>query len=188
MEYLFDFSSIWQYRAQLVDGVLGTIALAAVGTVLGVAVGIFGALARTWQLPFWSQLYAAYVELIRNTPFIIQLFFMFFGLPSLGVQIDEWQAAALAMVINLGAYSTEIIRAGMQAVPKGHLEAAQALAMSRLQIFFPRRVAPGAAQSLAGAVEPDRDRHARLVGVLANFDAGADLCGQFHPVAQFPRV
>jgi polar amino acid transport system permease protein len=136
MEYVFDFSSIWQYRAQLVDGIIGTMVLAAVGTVVGLAVGIFGALARTWQLPFWSQLYAGYVELIRNTPFIVQLFFMFFGLPSLGVQINEWQAAALAMVINLGAYSTEIIRAGMQAVPKGHLEAAQALAMSRLQIFF----------------------------------------------------
>lgn len=136
MEYVFDFSSIWKYRAQLVDGIVGTIGLAAVGMVLGVAVGIFGALARTWQLRFWSPLYAGYVELIRNTPFIVQLFFMFFGLPSLGVQINEWQAAALAMVINLGAYSTEIIRAGMQAVPKGHLEAAQALAMSRLQIFF----------------------------------------------------
>lgn len=136
MEYVFDFSSIWKYRAQLVDGIVGTIGLAAVGMVLGVAVGIFGALARTWQLRFWSPLYAGYVELIRNTPFIVQLFFMFFGLPSLGVQINEWQAAALAMVINLGAYSTEIIRAGMQAVPKGDLEAAQALAMSRLQIFF----------------------------------------------------
>jgi len=76
------------------------------------------------------------VELIRNTPFIVQLFFVFFGLPSLGIKLNEWQAATLAMVINLGAYSTEIIRSGIEAVPKGQIEAALALAMSRSQIFF----------------------------------------------------
>ena len=77
----------------------------------------------------------AYVELIRNTPFIVQLFFIFFGLPSLGLRLSEWEAAVLAMVINLGAYSTEIIRAGIQAIPHGQLEAAAALAMSRLETF-----------------------------------------------------
>ncbi|OHC43531.1 MAG: ABC transporter permease, partial [Pseudomonadales bacterium RIFCSPLOWO2_02_FULL_63_210] len=76
-----------------------------------------------------------YVELIRNTPFIVQLFFIFFGLPALGVRMNEWEAAVLAMVINLGAYSTEIIRAGIQAIPGGQLEAAAALAMNRLEIF-----------------------------------------------------
>ncbi|MBO5392124.1 MAG: amino acid ABC transporter permease, partial [Pseudomonas sp.] len=76
-----------------------------------------------------------YVELIRNTPFLVQLFFILFGLPGLGVHISEWQAAVLAMVINLGAYSTEIIRAGIQAIPKGQLEAASALAMSRFEAF-----------------------------------------------------
>ncbi|WP_122659678.1 ABC transporter permease subunit, partial [Pseudomonas viridiflava] len=75
------------------------------------------------------------VELIRNTPFLVQLFFIFFGLPSLGMQISEWQAAVLAMVINLGAYSTEIIRAGIQAISKGQLEASAALAMSRYETF-----------------------------------------------------
>ncbi|WP_122659662.1 molybdopterin-dependent oxidoreductase, partial [Pseudomonas viridiflava] len=63
------------------------------------------------------------------------LFFIFFGLPSLGLKITEWQAAALAMVINLGAYSTEIIRAGIQAIPRGQLEAAAALAMTRFEAF-----------------------------------------------------
>jgi polar amino acid transport system permease protein len=75
------------------------------------------------------------VELIRNTPFIVQLFFIFFGLPSLGFRLNEWEAAVLAMVINLGAYSTEIIRAGIQAIPHGQLEAAAALAMSRFESF-----------------------------------------------------
>lgn len=135
MAYTFDFSSLWEYREYLVNGVLGTLRLTAVGTVLGIAVGILGAISRAWKLPGLSQLYGAYVELIRNTPFIVQLFFVFFGLPSTGLQLNEWQAATIAMVVNLGAYSTEIIRAGIEAVPKGHIEAASALAMSRFQIF-----------------------------------------------------
>jgi polar amino acid transport system permease protein len=76
-----------------------------------------------------------YVELIRNTPFIVQLFFIFFGLPALGVKLSETTAAFLAMVINLGAYSTEIIRAGIEAVPKGHIEAGVSLAMSRFEVL-----------------------------------------------------
>lgn len=135
MDYTFDFSSIWEYREYLVNGVIGTIRLTVVGMLFGLAVGILGAVARAWNIPALSQLYAGYVELIRNTPFIVQLFFVFFGLPSLGIQLTEWQAATLAMVINLGAYSTEIIRAGIDAVPKGQIEAALALAMSRFQIF-----------------------------------------------------
>lgn len=135
MAYTFDFSSLWEYREYIVNGVLGTLRLTAVGTLLGIAVGILGAVSRAWKLPVLSQVYGVYVELIRNTPFIVQLFFVFFGLPSTGVQLNEWQAATLAMVINLGAYSTEIIRAGIEAVPRGHIEAAMALAMSRFQIF-----------------------------------------------------
>ena len=135
MAYTFDFSSLWEYRGFFLQGVLGTLVLTVIGTVLGVAVGILGAVARAWRLPVLAQFYAGYVELIRNTPFLVQLFFVFFGLPSLGFRLDAWEAATLAMVLNLGAYSTEIIRAGIEAVPHGHLEAAAALAMSRLQIF-----------------------------------------------------
>lgn len=136
MDYTFDFSSIWEYREYLINGVLGTIRLTAAGTFFGLGVGILGAVARAWKIPGLAQLYAGYVELVRNTPFIVQLFFVFFGLPSLGVQLTEWQAATLAMVVNLGAYSTEIIRAGIDAIPKGQIEAALALAMSRFQIFY----------------------------------------------------
>jgi len=135
MAYQFDFASTFDYTDILIKGVVTSIELIAIGGILGVAVGIFGAWARTqgprWLRPFVSM----YVELIRNTPFLIQLFFIFFGLPSIGVQITEMQAASLAMVINLGAYSTEIIRAGVVAVTKGQIEAGLSLAMTRLQIF-----------------------------------------------------
>jgi polar amino acid transport system permease protein len=66
---------------------------------------------------------------------LVQLFFIFFGLPALGLRLGELEAAALTMVLNLGAYSAEIVRAGIQAVPPGQIEAAESLAMSRLQIF-----------------------------------------------------
>lgn len=135
MAYQFDFLSAFDYTDVLVKGVLTTIELIAIGGVIGIAVGIFGAWART-QGPRWLKpIVSAYVEVIRNTPFLVQLFFIFFGLPSLGIQISEMQAAILTMVINLGAYSTEIIRAGVNAVSKGQMEAALSLSMSRIQVF-----------------------------------------------------
>lgn len=135
MAYHFDFLAAFDYTDVLVKGVLTTVELIAVGGVVGIAVGIFGAWART-QGPRWLKpIVSGYVELIRNTPFLVQLFFIFFGLPSLGVQISEMQAAILTMVINLGAYSTEIIRAGVNAIARGQMEAALSLSMSRVQAF-----------------------------------------------------
>ena len=135
MAYQFDFQPVLQQGDLLLEGALFTLELTAIGAVLGIALGILGAVCRAWRLRPFDRVFGVYVELIRNTPFLIQLFFIFFGLPSLGVHINEWQAAVLAMVINLGAYSTEIIRAGIQAVPKGQLEAAAALAMTRAETF-----------------------------------------------------
>ncbi|WP_109512190.1 amino acid ABC transporter permease [Pseudomonas ovata] len=135
MAYDFDFTPVVQNTDLLLRGALFTLELTAIGTLLGVGLGIIGALVRAWNIKPFSAIFGVYVELIRNTPFLVQLFFIFFGLPSLGLQISEWQAAILAMVINLGAYSTEIIRAGIQAIPKGQLEAAAALAMTRFEAF-----------------------------------------------------
>ncbi len=131
MAYHFDFVPVLQNVDLLLKGALFTLELTAIGTVLGVGLGIIGAIVRAWKIQPFSAIFGVYVELIRNTPFLVQLFFIFFGLPSLGIQISEWQAAILAMVINLGAYSTEIIRAGIQAIPRGQLEAAAALAITR---------------------------------------------------------
>ncbi|PYY80093.1 amino acid ABC transporter permease [Pseudomonas sp. TKO26] len=135
MAYQFDFLPVLENTGLLLRGALFTLELTTIGTLLGVSLGIIGALVRAWRIQPLAAAFGVYVELIRNTPFLVQLFFIFFGLPSLGLQISEWQAAVLAMVINLGAYSTEIIRAGIQAIPKGQLEAAAALAMSRFEAF-----------------------------------------------------
>ena len=135
MAYEFDFAPVLAQVDLLLKGAGFTLQLTAVGTLLGVAIGVLGAGVRAWRVRPFDALFGLYVELIRNTPFIVQLFFIFFGLPALGLRLTEWQAAVLAMVINLGAYSTEIIRAGIPAIPKGQLDAAAALAMSRFEAF-----------------------------------------------------
>ncbi|EIK94473.1 amino acid ABC transporter permease [Pseudomonas sp. M47T1] len=135
MAYHFDFAPVLANTDLLLKGALFTLELTVIGAVLGVSLGILGGVVRAWKIQPLAGIFGVYVELIRNTPFLVQLFFIFFGLPSLGVQISEWQAAVLAMVVNLGAYSTEIIRAGIQAIARGQLEAAAALAMSRGEAF-----------------------------------------------------
>lgn len=135
MAYAFDFVSVLDYTDVLVKGIAVTAQLTLTGGVLGVAVAVAGAWAKT-QGPAWLRaVVGTYVELIRNTPFLIQLFFIFFGLPSLGVHLPEMVAASLAMVINLGAYGTEIVRAGLAATPRGQFEAGASLAMSPFQVF-----------------------------------------------------
>ncbi|SOY92862.1 Polar amino acid ABC transporter permease [Cupriavidus taiwanensis] len=135
MAYAFDFVSVLDYTDVLLKGIAVTAQLTLTGGVLGVAVALAGAWAKT-QGPAWLRpVVSTYVELIRNTPFLIQLFFIFFGLPSLGVHLPEMVAASLAMVVNLGAYGTEIVRAGLAATPRGQFEAGASLAMSPFQVF-----------------------------------------------------
>lgn len=136
MTYQFDFTFVPDYAGMIGSGIAYTFGLTLVGGTLGLLIGIGGAISRTWAIRPFDGLYRYYVELFRNTPFLVQLFLIFFGLPSLGIHLAEWQAAILAMVLNLGAYSTEIIRAGLQATPRGQIEAAQSLAMTRRQTFL----------------------------------------------------
>ena len=134
MTYTLQFGDPLPYWDVLAWGLLFTIVLTLVSTVAGVAVGTAGAAARTFGPAWLGRIVIVYVELIRNTPFIVQLFFIFFGLPAAGVKLSELEAAFLAMTVNLGAYSTEIIRAGIEAVPKGHIEAGVSLAMTRWEV------------------------------------------------------
>ncbi|WP_413205069.1 amino acid ABC transporter permease [Rhodospirillum sp. A1_3_36] len=135
MSYHFDFSWIGPYLPVILKGLWITVELTLVGSVLGIGLGTACAWTRSLG-PAWARPFVAtYVELIRNTPFLIQLFFIFFGLPALGLRMSELTAANLAMVINLGAYSCEIIRAGIEATPRGQFEAGASLGMSPFQAF-----------------------------------------------------
>jgi polar amino acid transport system permease protein len=139
MAVALDFGEVLVHWPLLLRGLGLTVLLTGGATVAGLLVGVACAWARAWGPAWLGATAAAYVELIRNTPFIVQLFFIFFGLPSLGLRLTPETASLIAMVVNLGAYAGEIVRAGVDATPRGQVEAGLALAMSRAQVF--RRVA-----------------------------------------------
>ncbi|WP_294901684.1 amino acid ABC transporter permease [Tatumella sp. UBA2305] len=142
-----NFPALWPYRHELISGLWVTIQLSFLATVGGIALGIFGAALRSGKLTVFSRLWAGYVAIIRNTPFMVQLFFIVFGLPNVGIRLTAGEAALLTMIINLGAYSTEIIRAGIQVTPKGQWEACRVLGFTRLQTFT-RVILPPALQRI----------------------------------------
>ena len=134
MGYRLDFGALLQYLSLFLQGTAVTVGLTAVAATIGVALSIGGAAASGWR--GWARrLVGAYVELIRNTPFIVQMFFIFFGLPSLGIRLSAIGAAVLAMTINLTAYAIEIVRAGIEAVPQGQSESGMALGLRPWLVF-----------------------------------------------------
>ena len=167
MRITFDFLAVLAQWPLLLRGVAWTVGLTAIATVVGMAVGVFCAWARSGG-PTWLRWgVGAYVELIRNTPFIVQLFFIFFGLPAAGFKLSAEMASVIAMTLNLGAYATEIIRAGIEATPRGQIEAAVSLALDRVQVFF-RVVLPPALKK----VWPS------MVSQIVIVMLGSAVCGQ----------
>jgi polar amino acid transport system permease protein len=135
VDYVFQFGVVWRDFPALLLGAWLTVRLSALAMALGLVVGVASALAAASRWRAVRALARVYVEAIRNTPFLVQVLFVYLGLPSIGLRLRPDQAALLAMVINLGAYATEILRAGMKAVPRGQLEAGTALGLSRWQLF-----------------------------------------------------
>ena len=135
MTYKFDFTVLLPYWQQFLDGCWLTLRLSAISVAIGLAVGLLTVLAkRSRSAPLrWSA--DGYIEVIRNTPFLVQVLFIFFGLPSVGVSLSPNVAAVLALSLNLGAFSAEIIRTGIDSVPRGQFEAGAALGLSPLQTF-----------------------------------------------------
>jgi polar amino acid transport system permease protein len=118
----------------LLSGAALTIRLSALTMVFGLVIGMACAVAKAYGPRPIRWLATSYIELIRNTPFLIQLYFVFFALPHLGVRLSPNNSALIAMVINLGAYSAEIVRAGVESIPHGQIEAGRALGLKPLQI------------------------------------------------------
>lgn len=135
VNYAFQFADVFAAWPLLLKGTWITVQLTLTATALGLLVAIACAWGKTagprplrWAIQF-------YIELIRNTPFLVQLFFIFFALPAVGLRWSPYTAALTAMVINLGAYATEIIRAGIESIPKGQIEAGLALSLKPHQVF-----------------------------------------------------
>jgi polar amino acid transport system permease protein len=146
-----DFGWLSEAGYVLAHGVATTIFLIVVTTLFGSALSVAAAAGRRGRLAWLRGLVAAYVELIRNTPFIVQLFFIFFGLPGVGLRLDAIPAAILAMTINLSAYGTEIVRAGLDAVTAGQREAGMALGLRPRTVFL-RIVLPQAVRAVYPAL------------------------------------
>jgi polar amino acid transport system permease protein len=134
MAYRMQFEPIVAAAPLLLQGALNTLTLSAQSIALGVTIGLVAAVARV-EGPGWlNRLVGVYVEAFRNTPLLVQLFLIYFGLPLLGLRLSANGAAVFAISFNLGAYATEIIRAGLVAIPKTQIEAGLALGMSRFEV------------------------------------------------------
>ena len=117
-------------------GIEFTIPLSIISFVLGLIVAFLIALGRLSPIRMISGFAKFYVWIFRGTPLLVQLFILFYGLPSAGIIIDPFPAAALGFTLNVGAYSSEIIRAAIQSVPKGQWEAAHSIGMTKTQAMF----------------------------------------------------
>lgn len=134
--------SLWPI---LSGGIVGTIPLALASFVLGLAIALAVALMRLSRVRILSWIARAYVSIIRGTPLLVQLFVIFYGLPSLGIKIDPWPSAIIAFALNVGGYAAEVIRAAILSVPKGQWEAAHTIGMGR-SLALRRIILPQAAR------------------------------------------
>ena len=132
----FDWGVVLDNREEWIEGLRNTLEVSAIAIAGSFLIGVVLGAARAHKIPVISQLAACYVELIRNTPLLVQVFFIFFGLPQLDIRLDPFTAAWVSVMIWGGAFNTENFRAGFQAVPDRYREAGFALGFSRLATFF----------------------------------------------------
>jgi polar amino acid transport system permease protein len=135
IDYVFQWDIIFRNYDLFLKGIWLTVRLAGTATFFGLLIGIVGAGCKSFRIVPFNRIVAIYVEIIRNTPFIVQLFFIFFGISSLGWRMSAGQAALIALTANLGAYATEIVRAGIETIHRSQIEAGYSLGLSTLQVF-----------------------------------------------------
>lgn len=145
-----DSSSSWQLAKDslwpLLQGmVFGTIPLTAISFALGLVVALFLAIARMSKVWLFSAFAATYISVIRGTPLLLQLFIIFYGLPSVGIVLDPWPSAVVTFSLNVGGYAAETIRAAILSVPAGQWEAAATVGLSKTATLT-RVVLPQAAR------------------------------------------
>ena len=135
MTYQFSWEVIVSSLPQIAAGILGTIELAAISISAGIGIGIVGAAIRFGPNAALRWLMRAYVEVMRNTPMLVQLYFIFYGLPILGIRLDSFATALVALSVYCGAYVLEILRAGIEGVGRGQIDAARALGLPETVVF-----------------------------------------------------
>jgi His/Glu/Gln/Arg/opine family amino acid ABC transporter permease subunit len=133
MIHSFNFRVILEYLPTYLAGLWSTVWISGVSLALALLIGIVACVSRLSGVRWLSFLASCYIESIRSTPLLAQLYFLYFGLPSLGVRFSEWQTGILALSLNSGAYMAEIVRAGIMSVSKGQVEAAIAGGLTAFQ-------------------------------------------------------
>lgn len=136
MSIKLDFSVPLERWPLFLDGAWLTIQLAVITTILGFMIGTICAVGRRSHTPWIVRACGIYVETIRNTPFLVQIFIVYFGLSSLGLSLSAFVVAVISLTINVGAYTTEIMRAGFDSINKGQLEAGECLGLSPWQVYW----------------------------------------------------
>src|SRR5882757_8885146 len=187
MSYVFDFSFLADKWPDFVAGAWLTIQLTVVSISLGFAVGTVCGLVRVYGHPLLRRLVGFYVEIIRNTPLLVQIFIVYFGLSSLGLKLSAEVSAIIALVVNMGAYTTEIMRAGIQSISRTQMEAADCLGLNRLQTIIHVVLLP-AMERVYPALKPVCAAHAGLQHHLADLGRGADGDGQPGAVRYLPEL
>ena len=133
MRHSFDVDYIMAAIPSLMSGLLMTVIVSLLSISLAILIGIAGASARIFNTPVAAPIAKGYVEFIRNTPLLVQIFFIFFGLPSLGLKLSVFWSGVVALTVWGGAFNIENFRGGFLAVPKGLREAAFSLGLTRVQ-------------------------------------------------------
>ncbi|ANF58692.1 amino acid ABC transporter permease [Halotalea alkalilenta] len=133
---ILDFTAILARWQMLLDGLTLTIQLALVTTITGFIIGTLCAIARRSHVAIAARAATIYVESIRNTPFLVQIFVVYFGLSSLGFSFSPVAVAIIALTINVSAYTAEIMRAGFDSIHPGQWEAGECLGLSRVQNYW----------------------------------------------------
>lgn len=138
-----NYAAVIPFLPAFLAGLWKTIELSIFSLSIGVVFSIIGGIARLSSNIIIHKIAFIYVWIFRGTPLLVQLFILYFGLPQLGIQLQPMEAAVLGLALNTGAYATEIVRSGIQAIDKGQIEAAQSLGMSKLLTMY-RVIAPQA--------------------------------------------
>lgn len=155
----FDLELIVRYLPEFWEGTKSTLLYSALSLALAVAIGLLVALGRLSRIPALRWAARIYIDLIRGTPALVQIFFVYFGSPALGINLSAPVAAVIALGLNSGGYLAEIFRAGIMGVDAGQVEAARSIGMSRIQTMR-RIVLP---QAALGVVPPATGEFTNLV-------------------------
>ncbi|WP_299165584.1 amino acid ABC transporter permease [uncultured Arthrobacter sp.] len=182
MDWDLALTSLWPL---IQGGLMGTIPLSLASMALGLVLALLVALMRLSSNKLASGIARAYVSVIRGTPLLVQLFVIFYGLPSIGLTIDPWPSAIIAFSLNVGGYAAEIIRAAILSVPRGQWEAGHTIGMSRT-LALRRIILPQAARV---SVPPLSNTFISLVkdSSLASLILVSELFRQAQEIAAFSQ-